>query len=720
MRPSAKIRLFFAFLFCLAALSVTCVSAAGPEVGIDISGPSPSGKLTVSVSVTNPGQTPVTGVSASAEIDLGKDGKKTFEVSLPSVIAPGKTVSAGFTVRNGIPAAPFIAGGAALLIAAGVLCFVLLRRRRVRAASVLSAVLVAALLIPGLPPASAADAQPAEGPPPSELTLEIAGAEFRPDADVRGGRIRFVAVLKDESVKELKANAEFESCSVRVDLKYSSLDCGIEKTGMRILPSSAVKKDGDLMYGPAAGVYGAEALPSGYGDEGWIGTVDPSAVPGYVFCGEFPGGVSVAGFKLPFSAAAYATVSDNGLKRELVTDVFHTSLYETAEKAQSDPDAGKAAAVLKAQITDRYAERRARPVFASDEEIAELRSAIVAKMDEMADVEWTAGGTVDTKGQTSYTTPAYKRGSKYYGMIYNNSRSSLEAFSSVLRENGLLTSDYILDINTFWNTTPGVSCSTSIIGAYTYFINTVDKVIGAAMMLPTAGNGFVKAGNYNIPSGAKTSDEILAANTKQTMAAAYAELKKGDVLISLWKNKSGTLLSHSIMAYDDPEVVLNADGTVNGSASRLRTIEQTSSLSVYKDGLTSWRRKTVSFDQLYVGTDSLRFIPVKYAKLESGINAPCWCVLRNPNPGRILKEGLRGTVESGYVVKNLTATVTGEDGQTVFRGVYSHEYVKTLNLAALRDLNSGLKSVPQGTYRITVSANCRNGEYLLLDVTETK
>ncbi len=705
----------------LTAASALFVSAAVPSVSVDLSGPSMTGKTKGRVTVVNNGDYPLTGAALSAEISYASGEMTAVDVPLASVIAPGAEAGAEFTASKGAAGKTvvIITVAAVAAVAAAAVCFVMIRRRRRSAAANIAVLLLAAaLLAAGPAPASAADAGTSDGE--GGISFELVGAEILNDISGRREEIRFVAVLKDTRVKECRTVADFGDCSVKLTLRYCTLDAEVVDRGFRILPSSAVKKDDDLIKGPAAGLYGAEAKEVEYVSPVWLTSVDAASVPGLVFCGAYNETVSVASYKLPFSAAAYVTFNENGESRTLTSGVAQATVYEVAEQAIAAREGEPVAAALKAQVIDKYAERRSAAVFAEDGEIEELRSAIVAKMDEMAEVGWTAGGNVDTKGKTSYSTPAYKKGVRYYGMIYNDNRGSLEAFRSVLTPDGLLSNDYIADIDYFWKTTPGVSCSTSIIGAYTYFVSNIDKVIGAAMMMPGKGNGFGKVGSYTVPSGAVTSDDVLNANTKATMNLAYAELKKGDVLLALWKNSSGTVLSHSIMVHDDPVIIRNSDGSISGGTSRVQTIEQSSSLRDYKDGQTSWKRKSVSFDALYSGSDALRFIPVRFERLESGINQPCYCVLREPNPGRIVRDGLKGTIESSYVIKNVTVTVTDSQGRTAYRSVYSSEYNKTLILGVLRTVNSQLRALESGTYRVTLSVNCRNEEHVLLDVTETK
>ena len=145
-------------------------------------------------------------------------------------------------------------------------------------------------------------------------------------------------------------------------------------------------------------------------------------------------------------------------------------------------------------------------------------------------------------------------------------------------------------------------------------------------------NGFVILGDVVIPDTVKNwgstygTDECVAENGDQVMFGGYAQLQKADGMVYY------TSAGHLIMAYSDPVVVYNDDGTINGDESYIYIIDQAQTWKTstneagdtyqYKSSVNAKKTFTQLFESNYIpftfeeflGTDPIETTEVSLVK----------------------------------------------------------------------------------------------------------
>ena len=117
----------------------------------------------------------------------------------------------------------------------------------------------------------------------------------------------------------------------------------------------------------------------------------------------------------------------------------------------------------------------------------------------------------------------------------------------------------------------GSQCSECVYWAWGRIMNSANYT-WTSSVVPS--RNFIVLGDVAIPDGTKGwngtygTDECVAENGDQTMFEAYAQLQKADGMVYY------TTAGHLIMAYSDPVVVRNQDGTINGDESYIYIIDQ--------------------------------------------------------------------------------------------------------------------------------------------------
>ncbi len=523
----------------------------------------------------------------------------------------------------------------------------------------------------------------------------------------------FFAEITDANKKELKTETQLDTgkkqYGVSISVEYS--DTEITGMGMLSVPVSIVSTL------PIAIQKGKEVnLTETYGTEISLYEVNGSES----FTCVYPDRIYTSDYSAKFDTIAYVRYSQGGKEGIAYSEVFETSLKMAARAIVGDESTSEE---VKNEIQKNVLDRADKKAALTEEEDTALRMKILEKMVEMGSVEWKPKKTVQTDGQLVYSTPVYIANKPYKGLIYNQQGyGTAEGFSYLVGGDGYLDASMTASINALWKTCPGVSCSTSITGAYAYFCFGLTGQVGSLNMNPAkSGYGFSKVGSYKVPAGSVTTEEIIKANDVQTIYKAYAELKVADILDANWYNASNNLLGHVVMVRENPTVVYNADGTIDPDKSTIKTIEQCSTVSTVDGFLTTWPQKTLTFRDCISGKN-LKYIPIKYTNLVADYTELCYCFASGLNVGSMLKEGLKGTVESNFICRWISAEVVDASGNTVFeyKQTPSTGYLKAVLLSSMTGINDGLKKLPAGTYTVKVSACYKDAERLLYEGTETK
>ena len=220
------------------------------------------------------------------------------------------------------------------------------------------------------------------------------------------------------------------------------------------------------------------------------------------------------------------------------------------------------------------------PIKTTDMTVEEMRQHCVDFMEFNKTYLWTPSETVNYIRTSAGTADVMTQGTIYGGLPYVGvaTGNPYRMMDYINPETGLLDMQKALpmlgtkerleytDLKYF-----GSQCSIAVYWAWGRVMNsTAYKWTSSA----TPYNNFIILGDVVIPSTVKSwnntygTDECVAENGEQVMFGGYAKLQKADGMVYY------TTAGHLIMAYSDPVVVYNDDGTIDGDASYIYIIDQ--------------------------------------------------------------------------------------------------------------------------------------------------
>lgn len=308
------------------------------------------------------------------------------------------------------------------------------------------------------------------------------------------------------------------------------------------------------------------------------------------------------------------------------------------------------------------------------ENVQKLRDRAVQEMYDMGMVEWHTTQNLyhDCTCLLTVCHGNYVPGKLHVGIPYNHKGGSLERFNYIIDENGAVKDDFY-DMESFdgFDAYIGNDCSTSLLHAYWTISNTAN-FIRCGYMKPnqdgTANSyGVIMVGEYNITNGidedgkAYTSsytDPYVRANGAQTMFEAYAQMRKGDAYYSTTKDGG-----HTRMAAEDPVVVRDENGQINGQYSYVMSHEQ-GAPAVTDPYFHTWRLNyKYTFQQLYMSWK----IPVTIEELLTGEMEPVECTMEGGLDGKF---GMTtGTIKSNYFLDSVNLVIKDSQGNEVFNHI---------------------------------------------------
>ena len=326
-------------------------------------------------------------------------------------------------------------------------------------------------------------------------------------------------------------------------------------------------------------------------------------------------------------------------------------------------------------------------LFITSDEV-DLRQMVVDYMLQMANIQWTAGVTIDYSNNSK--TLVYEAGKTYLGIVYNNNRNGLEGFRAILDENNLYTGT-----DTNWNTSPGNSCATCIEHAWQLISPSVEYEYSIDMMPVYENTGVIGLGDIDWSCyDGKNTNSIIRGNERKVVLEAYALAKPGDALVR-YQNTGG----HALMVTKESTIVRNPDGSINMAQSFMYLTDQNNRLNNSREYPSSWAvdKKTSFANILQDG-----FLPVSVAELLNGA-APITTITVTPPPtAEALAYGnVTGPVDSKYCLN--TVRVEIRSGDQVVASTQKHPYKRSFDLATLsKALN--ISQLPAGQYTLVLVA----------------
>ena len=285
---------------------------------------------------------------------------------------------------------------------------------------------------------------------------------------------------------------------------------------------------------------------------------------------------------------------------------------------------------------------------------AASRDTVVSYMRSMATVKWKPAKTI------TYWSGGSRRfyaGTTYTGMPYTqNNRQNLATFKKYVNSKGVYTGSsssggYV-----------GNDCSSAVKFAWKQISSSISFGY-TGNMFPGSGTGVLAVGSYKSTASTSSTKTITTKSGASTMYSAYAQLKPGDAIMA----RVSGVVNHTRLI-SSVKVVKNSNGSVNGSSSYVKCIEQCGLSS--SRGNTTWNvDKTYTFATLY----STYYIPITCKELKSASSSSATgaskLAISGHNTPSSLKVGksfsIYGSISSNYQITKVTVGIYNASGKAV-------------------------------------------------------
>ena len=320
-------------------------------------------------------------------------------------------------------------------------------------------------------------------------------------------------------------------------------------------------------------------------------------------------------------------------------------------------------------------------------------------MYDMANVQWTASQKIDYSFNNK--SLVYQPGQTYLGMIYNNNKTGLEKYMTILDESGKhIGTDFD------WDHSPGNSCATSIEHALQLVSPVVEYSYSADMMPYYANTGILALGNINWGAydGKNTKKSLVPATEAQDHYEAFALTLPGDCLVR-YLDKEG----HAQMVTLEPKVERKEDGSIDPNKSMIYITDQTNSMNNSREYPSTWNvDKGVTFAE----ARTKGYLPVTIAALQEGKTpAPYIEFADGPTEQDLEMSTLNGVITSNYKVMTVRAEIT--KGKDVVASASCHPYEKEVMLDAISP-ELKMWELPKGKYTLTVTVEAGLGSEVIM------
>lgn len=355
------------------------------------------------------------------------------------------------------------------------------------------------------------------------------------------------------------------------------------------------------------------------------------------------------------------------------------------------------------------------PVATADMTEAQLRQLVLDFFRLQLTFQWTP------KESFEYTIVTYKEprpfqaGTVYAGLPYQgnfNSGNLYLAMTYYDSSTGILDNTS-MDGQTF-SQTLGNHCTSSPYWAWSRVINSTLRYTNICM---TESYGFLPVGDYeyNTSQWADTvkTKTVCKENGEQRMYECYGLLKPADGIFMFYSLGGN---SHCRMVSSEPQVVRNADGTINAAESYLLFMDQGSSLKDYTaaDGSTVQLQGKVDHKATFAELFEKGYLPFTFAEfLGTDPVEPAEVTLALPE--RVTSSQLAtGAIRSNYPICYITATLTDESGKVVWETLVpsGNVDVKEMFLGKVLSLSEINAQAESGDCTLSVKAQISTGQLL--------
>lgn len=325
------------------------------------------------------------------------------------------------------------------------------------------------------------------------------------------------------------------------------------------------------------------------------------------------------------------------------------------------------------------------------------QKSVVNYIREMALTEWTPKETFQLYGkyQAWGYNLTYEEGTKYYGPPFLvDSRGTMQEFKNSI-EDGVYVG------GTKYNNCIGSACYDAVYVTLIQFCPSI-SFKSTEDMLPGNNTGLLPVGDWDPEISKHDTKTIMSEYTKTEMAANYAKLKPGDVVL---KHLVSQDAGHTRIVSGGPVVYYNSDGSLNFNKSYITTIEQTNAWDKKVTHNTTWFVDHVyTFSELY-DTNFLPLTPVDYTKDVSRASITAKDIIGADKIANARK--LTGELTSNHYITEVKITITkGED-----KVIYETSYFPNAKKVYLEDIKfrPELYDKVSGTYHFKLEASLAFG-----------
>ena len=296
------------------------------------------------------------------------------------------------------------------------------------------------------------------------------------------------------------------------------------------------------------------------------------------------------------------------------------------------------------------------------ENVAKLRDTVVAAMYEMGTVRWSTTQDLyhDCHCLLGVCHGAYKKGMLHIGIPYNHYSTTFARFQACLDEDGF-AKDWMYSMPSMegFDTYFGNDCSGAVQAAW-WTVSTSTDVMYCENMQPIRSQyGCLPVGQWpthvDVPAGSDSKDLVTPLISLEEWFEAFAQVRRGDAYVHIGKDGN-----HTRMAQEDPVIVRDENGVIDGDYSYIITIEQGAPATM-EPYFCSWRYDyKYTFKNLVLGG----YMPVTCIELITGEVEPVDLKLEGGGTGRA---GMTlGTLSCNYNIDTVTLEVKDSQGNVAF------------------------------------------------------
>ena len=301
--------------------------------------------------------------------------------------------------------------------------------------------------------------------------------------------------------------------------------------------------------------------------------------------------------------------------------------------------------------------------YEMDENVAKLRDTVVAAMYKMGTIKWTTSQDLyhDCHCLLSVCHGAYKQGQLHIGIPYNHYSTTYERFIACFDENNV-AADWVYTLPAIegFDTYFGNDCSGAVQAAWWTVSNTTDVRYCENMQPIRSRFGCIAVGQWpsdvEVLSGETSYKKVISLMSLEEWYEAYAQVRRGDAYVNLGKDGN-----HTRMAQEDPVIVRDENGVIDGDYSYIITIEQGAPATM-DPYFCSWR-----FDYKYTFKNLILggYLPITCEELLTGEMEPVEVKVVGGTEGR---GGMTvGMVEANYNIDTVTLIIQDSQGNVAFK-----------------------------------------------------